>query len=291
MQASRLTAVGAVLLAAAVVMVQARMEDVWGHAAHFAIAIGCFIPIYALALLSKPEEGPRPTAAQSALLVAAFVLIVASVLRFGQLTGNDNAVDRAGPLIWMSLLVGAVAAYPAARFRSAISTLVAAIAFGLAFVEFVHKYLGADRPNAFRWLFLIVILVYALGPVILRERGPRHADSMVNAAIVAVVAILGTVAFGIDFGDDTGGPPPRLSTWWELVALAVPVLAITYAVLVRRRGPAWSGGAALLLSVLVIGEPDSLLARSHGSLKGWPLVLLVLGALSFVGGFLQVRRT
>jgi peptidoglycan/LPS O-acetylase OafA/YrhL len=74
MEASRTTAIGGVLLAAAVVMIQDRMEDTWPHGAHLALAIGMFALLYALAVISTPEEGPRPTAPQSALFAASLVV-------------------------------------------------------------------------------------------------------------------------------------------------------------------------------------------------------------------------
>jgi hypothetical protein len=291
MEASRTTAIGGVLLAAAVVMIQDRMEDAWSHGAHFALAIGVFAVLYGLAVASTPEEAPRPTVAQSALFVASLVVLVAAVIRLGQVAGNDNPEEHAGTVVWMALVFGAIALYPALRLGSAICTLAAALALGIAFVEFCHKFLGADRPDAFRWLFLITSVAFAVAAAIVRARRPRHAAQLVNAMAVGSLAILGTVAFGIAFGDE-GDSVPHLSTWWEFVALALPLAAIAYALVFRERGPAWSGAAVLAIAVLVIGEPESVIgSNAHATLKGWPLVLLGAGTVAIVAGFVEARRT
>ena len=275
MEASRLTAIG----------------GVWSQACISGVAIAGFALLFGLAFAGTGEDEPRPTAAQSALLVAGLVVLAAAVVRFGQVTGENSPGDHAGTVVWMALAFGVIAAYPAFRLGSAICTLAAALAFGLAFVEFVHTVFNADRANAFRWLFLVVILVYASLALVLRGGQPRDSTQLVNAAMVAVAAILGTIGFGIDFGDEGADLGPTLSTWWELVVLAVPLSAIGYALLTRQRGPAWSGSAALLLSVLVIGQPQAVLSTTHGSLKGWPIVLLALAALTLGGGLIAARRT
>jgi predicted membrane channel-forming protein YqfA (hemolysin III family) len=291
MEASRTTAIGGVLLAAAVVMIQDRMEDAWSHGAHLALAIAVFAVLYGLAVASTPEEGPRPTVSQSALFVASLVVLVAAVIRLGQVTGTSDPEEHAGTALWMALVFGAIALFPAVRFGSAICTLAAALAFGIAFVEFCHKFLSADRPDAFRWLFLITAVAFAAGAAIVRARWPRHAAQLVNAMTVGSLAILGTVAFGIPFGDE-GDTVPHLSTWWELVALALPLVSIGYALLFRERGPAWAGAATLGIAVLVIGEPESVIgSNAHATLKGWPLVLLGAGAVAIVASFVEARRT
>jgi hypothetical protein len=291
MEASRVTAIGGVLLAAAVVMIQDRMEDTWSHGAHLALAIGMFALLYALAVISTPEEGPRPTAPQSALFAASLVVLVAAVVRLGQVAGTDHPANHAGTVVWMAFVLGAIALYPAVRYGSAICTLVAALALGLAFVEFCHRFLSAEGVDTFRWLFLVTAAAFATGAAMLRSRRPRHAAQLVNATTAGSVAILGTIAFGISFGDE-GDTIPRLSTWWELVALVLPLAAMVYALLFRERGPAWSGSATLALAVLVIGEPESVIgSNARATLKGWPLVLLAAGAVAIVGSFIEGRRT
>lgn len=291
MQASRLTAIGGVLLAAAIVMIQVRLEDSWGHGPHLLLALAGAAGLLGLALAQHPDAGPRPTAEQSTLLVAGLATLLAAVVRFGQVAGENHPVNHSGTVILMSLIFGAIAAYPAVRYGSSICTLAAAIAFGIAFIEICHNLFDANRPNTFRWLFLVTIAAYAVGSLALRVKWPRHAAQLVNAAMIASVAIPGTILFGIPLGDEGASSALKLPTLWEMVALAVPLLGIGYALVTRERGPAWSGAAALLVSVLVIGEPKTVLFSTHGSLAGWPLVLLIASVACFAGGFARLRHT
>jgi hypothetical protein len=284
-----LTAAGGVLLAAAVVMIEARMESSWSHGPHFAISIAAFAVLFALALRGPPEPGPRPTAAQSALLASGLVVLVAASIRLGQVAGENRPASHPGTLIWLALVFAALAAYPAVKLGSAVCTLAAAAALGIAATEFADKYLSVDRPHSFRWVFLVLMALYALSAMALRDTRPRHSAQLVNNAMFAVLAILATVGFGYAFADEQD-PLPRLSTGWELVVLAAPLAAIAYAIGRRERGPAWTGAVALVLSILVITTPDTILSNKP-SLVGWPLVLLGLTAASFAAAFLAARRT
>jgi hypothetical protein len=289
MQATRLTAIGGVLLAAAITMTEVRLGNAWANGVHFAVAGVGFLFLLGLALMGgKPEDG-KPTPEQSALFIAALVVLVSADIRFGQVT-NKHAGDHPGSIMWMAFLYAAIAAFLAVRRGSAFCAFAAAVATGIGIVELIDKIdSGPFQNTGLRWVFFGLIVLYALVALALWRRRPRYSAQLVNTSMFAVLGILGTVGFGILFGD-AGDDLPHLSTWWELVVLAAPLVAIAFAILARERGPGWTAGVTLAIAITVIGAPGDL-ADTGQTLMGWPLVLLIAAALALVMGFAMPRRT
>jgi hypothetical protein len=232
------------------------------------------------------DEGARPTAEQSALLVAALVMLVAAVVRFGQVTTGNDSADSAGTITWLAAVFTLIATAAALRRRSAVCALIAAIGFGVFATEFIDWVdSGPLEAKGVRWIFFGLLIVYLLVAAALRASRPRHSAQFVNAGMLAVLAILETS--GVIFGIEESGGSGFLPTWWEIVVLVAPLLALGYALWARERGPGWTGGVALTIAALAVGIPGS----SGGSLLGWPLILLVPAVLALVVGIAQPRRT
>jgi hypothetical protein len=279
LEASRLTAIGGVLLAAAVAISDIRLEQSWARGVHFAVVGVGFAIVYVLGLVQPSEEDGRPTAEQSALLAASLVLLVFTVVRFGDVVVGGGS-EHSGTLTWMALVYAALAAYPAVRKRSAVCALAAAAAVGIAIGEFVSWVSPGDvQVNGARWILFGLILLYALGAFALRNVRPRHGAQLVNTAMLAVIGIVGTVGAEIVFADEEDNVP-HLSTWWEIVAFVVAVAGIVFAIRSRERGPAWTAGAALLFAIATIGSPFG----QKATFVGWPLVFLVLALLTLAAG-------
>jgi hypothetical protein len=287
MQASRLTAIGGVFLAAAIEMIEVRLDNSWANGVHFAVSGVAFLLLFALALMGGGDEGGRPTAEQSALFVAALFLLATADARFGQVA-SPHGSDGAGTATWMAFLFAAIAAYPAVRRRSAVCGLAAGAAVGIGIVEFIDwRKSGSLQTPGLRWIFLGLMVLFALAAIALWRPRPRHAAQMVNLAMAGSIGILATIGFGIVFGDI--GDVPHLSTWWEFVVLAAPLIAIAFAIRARERGPAWTGGTALALAIIVIAEP--IRDNAKETLVGWPLVFLILAAVALVAGLAIPHRT
>jgi hypothetical protein len=263
MEASRLTAIGGVLLAAAVALSDVRLEDSWARGVHLAVVGIGFLIVYVLGLTRPLREDGRPSAEQSALLAASLVLLVFADVRLGDVVVGGGS-EHSGTITWMALLYAALAAYPAITRRSAVCTLAAAAGLGLAIGEFVSWVSPGDvQVNGARWILFGLIGLYALGAFFLRAARPRHGAQLVNAAMLAVIGIVGTVAVNLVFVEGTD--VPHLSTWWELVAFAVSMAGIAFAVQSRERGPGWTAGVALVFAIITIGSP---LARRRRSWDG-----------------------
>jgi hypothetical protein len=285
MQASRITALGGVFLTAAIVMIQVRMEDAWAHGVQFAIAGVCFLLLFALAFGGGLGEDDRPSAAQSTLLVSGLVLLVATTVRFGQVTvGRHNAVHP-GTVVWLATLYALIALFASVKRRSAVCLLAAAVALGVAAVEFVEWIDSSSSigDNGYRWIFFGLMLLYGAVAVALRGSWRRHGAQMVNASMIALLALLEATS-ALIVVEGIGGRP---STWWRIVVIVGALAGVVYGLWTRERGPSWLGGTALLFSVAAVGIP----AASGGSLVGWPLILLVLATLALIAGLAQPRRT
>jgi hypothetical protein len=284
MEASRLTAIGGVLLAGAIALSDIRLDQSWARGVHFAVVGGGFLIVYALGLTRASQENGRPSPEQSALLASSLVLLVFAVLRFGD-TVVGGGSEHSGTLTWMALVYAALAAYPAVTRRSAVCTLASAAALGLAIGEFVSWVEpGGVHVNGARWILFGLIVLYAIGAFLVRRVRPRDGAQLVNAGMLAVIGIVGTVAVDLVFVEDTADVP-HLSVWWALVAFAASVGGIAFAIQARERGPGWTAGGALVLALLTIGTSNS------RTLVGWPLVLLIAAALTLAAGFITARRT
>jgi len=166
-----------------------------------------------------------------------------------------------------------------------VCTLASAAAIGLALGEFISWVEpGGVQVNGARWILFGLLVLYAAGAFLLWRVRPRHAAQLVNAAMLALIGIVGTVAVDMLFVEGTADVP-HLSTWWALVAFATSVATITFAIQSRERGPAWTAGGALVLTLLTLGS------ESSKTLLGWPLVLLIAAAMTLAAGFLTARRT
>ena len=282
-----LIASGAVLFTAGIALEEIRLEDALPRAVHvliLALAAGLILGLGLQARL----EGGRPAAYQSVLLVAGLLLLEGALLQLAELLGADFADDfPAGAFVWTSLLLCGAALYPAARRNSAICGMVAAIAAGVAFLSAANWIFGADSQAVFRWLLLLLALVFVLASLVLRGGNSRHAELMVITAGLATLSIVLVASldalFGAfaSFGD--GSDEGFLPGFWELVVLGAGCGLVAYGAVDLVPGAAWLGVAHLFgfLAAVSAGADDTLL--------WWPLVLLLLGGGVMVAG-LRPRR-
>ena len=278
-----LIAAAAVPLAVGVLMVEVRFDGVWQRGVLFVVALLACALVLGMGLLAPLEED-HPRAYQSVLLVAGLALLVLVLGRFAQVLGEDSPFSASGTVTWMATLFAAVAAVAAWNRRSAVCALIEFVAGGIALLAFVQWVFDPTGPNTSRWLLLALILVYTVVHVRLRESWPRHAVQAVNAAglaaIVLAVSYLGGVFLPVRLV--CGG---HAGTGWELVLLAVGLALAAYAAVDREPGPGYLGFVALVLFVVLAGQPST----SGASLIGWPLLLLIVGGAGVAAG-LRPRR-
>ena len=277
-----LIAAGAVPLTVAVVMLNFRMEERWGDGIHLVITgLACAL-ILGMGLLAE-REGEFPRAYQTVLLLAGLTLLVGTLVRLAQVLGADAPFESSSTMTWMAAAFASVAAVPAwERINSPICGLVEVVAGGLTVLAFVDWVFDPEGEATFRWILLLLIVVYTVAHLRWREERPRHAVHMVNAAGLAGLGIAFTYA-GALLGDFGVGDDP--GTWWELVMLAVGSGLLAYAAVDGEPGPGYLG-FALLLAFVVLGAVPG---EDGASIVGWPLLLLLAGGAAVAAGLRPIR--
>lgn len=272
-----LIAAGAVLLTVGVALEELRLATELGTGVHLLILAAAAAPLLALGSQAR-GDGPPP-AFQSALLVCGLGLLYAALLTLSDVLGADFDDEfPAGAFVWTSLLQAGAAAWPAARLRSAICAWIAAVAAGIAFLSAIDWIFDVTSANSYRWLLLVLAVAFGLASLPLRGQAPRHAEQLVNAAGLAILAIVLIAVAGEFFGGPFADPDTDalLPSGWEGVVLVAGCALIAH----RATGAAWLGVANLAGFVASVGLSDA----PDETLRWWPLLLLAAGALTIAAG-------
>jgi hypothetical protein len=268
-----LIASGAVVLTLGIALEELRMSDKLGNGVHLAILALAAAVMLGLAVQFGPEGG-RPPAFQSVLLVCGIGLLYAALLTLANVLGADFDRFSPGAFVWTSILAGAVATWAALQKASAVCALIASGAFAIAVLSFWDWVFHSSGPTATRWLLALMALVLVLMSLVARGGWPRHAEQLVNAAGVAVLAIgLTGVAGAVVAAVSPFGAAPKapLPNFWELVLVCAGCGLIAYGAIDRAPGAAWLGLTNLATFTVAVT------AGSDETLAWWPLVLLMLG--------------
>src|ERR687895_123985 len=186
--------------------------------------------------------------------------------------------------------LGALATGEVARWHAVLAAL-AGIATWLFFFDMI-----LDEPSgtAFRWLLLVLCVLYVGVAFALMQREAPQASEFVTAAGIAAV-LVGVIGVLIEAGDVIGplffGAPTGegqgqsfvSDVWLLLVSLGL----VVYGAVAHVRGPAYVGFIGLTAFAILQGaEVNALLEGDEpdSSFLGWPLILLLLGAAGLAAG-------
>jgi hypothetical protein len=274
-----LIAAGAVLLTLGLGLVELRLGGSIATGAQLLFLAAASAVVLGLGLQAPNEEG-RPPAYQSVLLVCGLLLLYPALLRLSHVLGAGPGQLTPGAVAWTGAVMTGVSGWTAARCRSAICALIAAVAAGVTVVEAVRWIFHPGSFTLSRWLLLVLAIALVLLALWLRGRLPRHAELLIDGAALAILSIaveaivssvIGSLGF---FG---GSPAAPLPAFWELVVLAAGCGLVAYGAIDRAWGAAWLGVANLVafLAATTLG---------HASLRWWPAILLVLGIGTMLAG-------
>jgi hypothetical protein len=237
-------------------------------------ALVVFLLVFGLGVLAGEAE--HPPAFQSALLLAGLVALVFTLPRLAQVIGVDN-VGNSGTVLWMSAIFTLVAGLGSLRYRSAACALVAAIGLGTFVLAAIQKIFEPSGLTTFRWILLGLAIGFAVVALAMRGlRGALHAAQFVNAAGITLIVLGFTFArpaFTGSLGSSVTSDRPGVG--WKLILVVGALAILAYALMDRARGPGYIGFFALLTAVVVVARPK---VAGEGTLVGWPLIFLVLGA-------------
>ncbi len=241
----------------------------------------------------EDDAGARPW--RAVLLVLGIVLVPLTLLQFVALIGGTpgDPLNRA----WIFAGTAAIAGLVALRARLPFAALLAALAALIAFVSLWDKILDPSG-RGIRQLMVIAAILLIAGAVVLRRRGLPYSGELVTAggiaAVLAGILGAGAVVVKMALADSFGAfGVPGLGgllqqEHWNLFLLVVSVALIVYGTAIAARGPVYVGGFGLFFFVVSIGSELASRAsegRPDGSLVGWPLILILLGAAGIAAGF------
>jgi hypothetical protein len=269
-----LIASGAVVLGVGLALEEVRLADKMPDVVHTLILLlvgGLMFWLGAQA----PNEGGKPPAYQSILLVTGAGLLYAGLIIAAGALGAS--ADSAGTLMWTSALTGGLVLWPAFERNSAISLLIAAILGGVALLSAWSWVFDATSPAPYRWLLAFYSAVLVLSALALREPARRHAEVLIDAGGLAIAGI-GALSLDL-FNISHSGLPG----FWEVVLLGAGFGLVAFGALDRSPGPAYLGVLNLGLFIFAVADSED------DTLFWWPLVLIVIGAVMFLAG-LRPRR-
>jgi hypothetical protein len=267
-------AAGAVPLSLAAVVIDFRMIQ-WPLGVRFAVVALITAVLLSIAWLAELEQS-SPRAYHSVLLIAGLLPLILGLILLAELLGASRP-PGAGALGWTFAVEAGVAAAAARRANSAASTLIAALAGGIAVQALVQWIFHPHGQGTLRAIVVVLVLAYAAAATALRERRRRHSVAFVNAAGLATLALAGTyLVAGLGNLPRTPGVPFGLKAFLLVIGLGL----VAYAAIDREPGPGYLGLAVLGAFAWFVGVP----VVERGSLLGWPLLLLVIGVAGIVIG-------
>jgi hypothetical protein len=267
-------AAASIFFALAAIAIQVRMESPWSDGALLVLAAGTFAVIYGLGLVA-PVAFDKPVTSASVLIVVGLLVAPSALLQLARVLGADDPF-ASGTLTWMSGAFALLAFVPAARRASAASALLCAAGVTGVVLAGADWLFDLSGPRTFRYLLAGLAVVFFLAGLSVGGRRPRHGVVLVNAAGLVAVALgflLTTFIFGaiVPFGDSASGQP-----WgWQALQLIGGLALVAYAAGDREPGPGYLG--AIVLIQFLVGA--AIKFEEHPSITGWPLALLIIGAV------------
>ena len=261
-----------------------NLGETWGDWGLLIVLLLAFAFLYGVGMLGRLNTaGLRPWEA----VYIVFGVLLAPFLLFQFVEAVNGTPGAALNVFWIFLVTGALAAAGSLVAGVGYGLLLAALALIVSWSALWDKILSGGisaHYGVYRGL-LLVFAALLLGAALVafradRDRGPGRANELVTGAAVAAV-LAGAISFTKLFSSPFFNPPTAESAFfWELVLLAVSLLAIAYGTRLGSRGATYVGGIGLLIFLIVAGA-DINDATPAGNIVGWPLVLVVGGLLAF----------
>lgn len=291
---------GGLLLGAGLVVVffrraNAAFGDPWGDFALFLVLLIPFVFLYGSGMVATLATG-RARPWEAVYIVFGILLLPFVFLQFLEWVGADTGAPL--NLAWIFLLTavaGAAATFVArVRFGLLLGALALIISWLALWDEILSDGIFGD-VGTFRGLLLVVAallvaLAFALRFTDYAELALERAGELVTAAGIAAV-VAGAISFTSVFAQIpfVEAPIAEASLFWDLVLLIVSLALIGFGTRFGTRGPAYVGAVGLIVFIYVVGlDLDD--ESPAGKIVGWPLVLIVLGALAFIASFVPSDR-
>lgn len=298
-----LRALGGVLVGLGLMMIYIRKGwtagewHPWSSGVLFVVLLLTTVFLYGVGLAARAASG-QARAWQAIYVVFGVLVAPIAMLEFiAAIHGHRFAPLN---LAWIFLVTGSLAAFAAAqgfRYLWLLAGLASIVAWSALWDKLLsHGLLG--HVGLDRWLLLIIAAtLFAAGWAVRTGVARRlsrgralggeegaFSELVTAAAIAAVMAGAGGYATFVLLFNPQSDVWSTAALGWEIELLLVSILAVGYGAREGLRGPAYVGGIGLSLFLVHAALSTN---GGHGNLVGWPLVLLVVGAVAFL---LSLRR-
>jgi hypothetical protein len=270
------------------------LGDTWGDWALLIVLVLAFAFLYGGGLLGRLNTDGLQSW-ESVYLV--FGVLVAPLVLLQFIEAIDGSPGASLNVFWVfgvTAGLAIVATYIAGmRYGLLLASLAVIVSWSTLWNKILSDGVGAHL-GTYRGLLLILaalllVAAYAIWRMD-RQQGPAWANEVVTGAAVSGVLAASLSVTGIfGFSAFVEVPTADSSFFWEVVLLALSVLAIGYGSRFGARGTAYIGGLGLLIFLLIVGA-DLNESTPHGKLVGWPLALVVVGGLAFAASLIPGIR-
>jgi hypothetical protein len=308
-----LRSVGGVLVAVGAVVLLTRKSSShgWSSFAQLLVVLVPTAALYALCLGDGARRlARRAEPAQAVLAVTAILLWPLVLLEFLHWAGASTSHSLNVAAVFA--ITAVLAVFAALRADAPYAILLAGLSLIVAWLLVWGKILDHPSANAYRWLLLAGGAVLVLAAGVLSQAPALGAGELATAGALALVAagVFGVVVGGflgafhaVASAAEAGGQRiphanalARISgaqrTGWDVYLLLCSLALIWIGSRARVRGLGYVGGAGVLAFLISVGAQITRLEAGHprsSDLAGWPLVLLVIGAVALLVSLLRRR--
>jgi hypothetical protein len=282
---------GGVMFAAGAVVLALRKRDDWSDWAQFLVLLVATVVLFAAAAV-----GARALRAlegwESGLYTFAILLLPITLVQL--VNAIDNDADGNINSFWIFAASAGVAVAVALRRGFRWPMLLAGVYAIISWIGLWSKILDNPSADTTRWLLVAVAAILLLAATVLFRRGLPQAGDLVTAAGIAAVipAILGAAGQLVQaFGQNAVTTEAKPTQWWNLYLLVIALALIGYGAWAHVRGPSYVGAIGLGIFILLVGfdAVGSADGDASNAVAGWPLILLIVGALALAWGFVGPR--
>jgi hypothetical protein len=275
-------------------------SEAWSDLAVFVVLLVPFVVLYGLGVAGRAGR-PDPTRAepwQSVFLVFAVLISPLMLFKLLDLLGGDS--NNSWHSVWIFGIMAALGAFAALGVGATQAGGFGALALIAAWLAFWDKVLDNPSGSTVRWLLVIIAAIYVVAAIVLDRRGVRQGASLITAAGLATF-MAGTLgAFGVlaNFSVPLPGLTQRTieaasgGTGWDIFLLVTSAALIGFSAYTGRRGPGLVGALGLVAFIVLVGGQliQQLAGKGEAKLAGWPLVLLIVGAVGIALSFVVPAR-
>jgi hypothetical protein len=284
---------GGMMFGAGVIVLLARKSQGWSDWASFAVLLVAALILLGLAVVRRDPGDLGGW--RTGFLVFGTLLLLGALLQL--VTAAKGTPGKPLNLAWTFGLTGAVAAATSLALRAHVQMLVGAL-FGLvAWLALWSKILTNPSGDTVRWLLIVLAAIYVVAALVLaRARRAQASDlitvagiaAVLSAAISLAVAAQSIIGAGGSTASGLPGGVPKPGQGWNVFLLVVSLLLIGYSSRGATRGPGYVGAIGLLGFIGLTGLDlvNRLNGDAGGGVVGWPLILLIGGAILAALGFL-----